>query len=214
MKENDIGMKMKMVFQFIKQVYQETALLMQTIEGLMSPDFKCPFDATGVWRFSYRYDAGETWLIKSVSRYWEQKDNPLSAALISIEFMPDLDWTDNKDVGPIATAMSLKLKQKVEKNNWPFWWRDDCGRNEKVFEVDRSNAPIYHSTLINGVEKDGTEQLLHSIANFWLPLSALTDQAIVDKMLVRPLKELCTRNIQEVSLTQQESYLYLPADEI
>ncbi len=205
---NVIAGKMKTAFEIVKRIYQETALLMQTVEGFMKPEFECPFGSSGIWDFSYRYDAGENWLVKSVSRCWQNSKNSMRAALISVEFLPELEWSNDPEAGPIVTAMSLRLRKRIKKNDWEFWWRDDCARDSAIFNIDPSRAPLYRSVLLEGVERNCAEKL-EGIDNFWLPLTILEDREMVRNLLVQPLKDISKNGIAEVILPDQERYLRL-----
>jgi hypothetical protein len=118
---------------------------------------------------------------------------------VSIEFLPEARWTGPDDVGPVVTVMALHLKKEVKKNDWKFWWRDECGRNTELFHVETRHAPLYRSVAREDAELEGAD-MLHSVENFWLPLSALEDQAAVSQLLIEPLKALHSKGLPEVEL--------------
>lgn len=213
MSEDDLGPKMAQAFGTVRRIFEETSLLLQTVDDLMGPEFRCPFGNRGVWGMSSDYTRGANWLAQSVSRFWEKREDPLRAVLVSIDFDPEGPWSNREeDVGPVVTAMSIKLQERVKKNGWSFWWRDRCARDRGPFKIVDADAPIYHSVLREEVDLDNADKL-ESIDNFWLPLCKLTDEEELRSALVSPLKKLAFDGTEAADLSDPSLYLRVSADD-
>lgn len=202
MTEQDVGKVMQSAFDAVRGIYAETGLLMQTIEGLMGPHFFCPFDSAAVWGHSHAFSAGQDWLVTSVSRYWQARSSERLGLLVSIEFLPSRSLPFERHPGPMATAMSLQLNEPVRKNDWKWWWRDECGHNHEIFDVDDQYAPFYHSVLKPDCRLDGADRIA-SIDNFWIPLAELSSRGTVDRLLVAPLKKMSDQGVSSLSGLQE-----------
>lgn len=193
MSGHEVGLKMRHAFETVGRILDETSLLMQTVEGLMAPDFRCPCNRRGVWG-QYGYDAGKALLVTYIARCWQRVEAPRTGILLSMEFLPDRSWACAEDPGPVATATVLRLTKPMDDNNWSTSWLDNCGWNEEYFQIDMACAPLYRS--VPKAETDLTRsELLEAIENFWIPLDCLTGRREVEELLVRPLKEIANNGI-------------------
>ena len=205
--EAEIGDRMTDAFDVVRQVYGETGLLMETLDAIMAPDFANTFKVSdAVWYHSHAYNAGEKWLVTSVSRYWEKIGDRLRGVLVCIEFLPASRPFVSDCHGPLLTAMALHLNCPVKQNNWKFQWRDRCGWDREAFDIDAAGAPFYRSIVRAESDLEGAAQL-KSVHNFWLPLSALNDGNL-NILLVKPLKMLALSGTVEPEM-DAGSYLTL-----
>ena len=198
-----------------RQIFHETSLLMQTVDGLVTASgFKCPYGSRAFWYISHSFSEGESWLPTYVSRLWQRStnDGTTKALFVSIELMRDSEgerfWFE--DVGPVVKGVALTLNEAVKGSEWCLWWGDGAGHDARLFDVHGHGA-LYHSTPRECAEtsEDGR---LRSADNFWLPLTSLTDHDKVASMLVDPLTGISEKGIAASADLPVPPYLLLPGD--
>jgi hypothetical protein len=190
--QDHIAKAMQSALDTVSNIYNETSMLLETLENLMGEPhkFHCSSGARAMWYNSTAYSAGNQWMPRTVSRYWEDSKNPLSAILINIDFFPaELELLPS-DRGPVVTAMALDLRERVESNQWRLCWREKIARDRDVFDVDESKAPVYRSTLRPDAKTEDVGGWLNRIDNIWIPLVCLSNRTAVRTLLVEPLKAL------------------------
>ena len=112
-----------------------------------------------------------------------------------------------EDVGPVVKAIVLTLSEPVKNSEWRFAWRDGVGHDSQEFRVT-NNGPLYRSTP---KKTAGTGDLLLMADNFWLPLTALTNEGEVDVLLVKPMTRISEKGIAAGKDLVVPPYLLLPA---
>ncbi len=201
-------------FEFVKRVHMETGHLIRTVNGLLEQGFDC-HQSTGVVRDgSGSYIYANKWLASRMFRFWDKTgkaDGNHVGIGVDIDFSPEVRWEQCSDripvvMGYVAHKKMLHTgKEKVAK----AWWRNNCGRNEALFDIQQQSS-FYRSVPHDNVDKDGADILLWC-DNFWLPLVSLNGYTRVEEWLVEPLKSLCraTEDHCDVNLPDEAPYLTL-----
>ena len=212
---DEISSKIQSALTAVHQIFRETSLLMQTVDGLVTASgFKCPYDSRAFWDISRSFSEGESWLPTYVVRLWQRPANggTTKALFVSIELRPDSEgerfWFE--DVGPVVKGVALTLNKAVKRSEWHLWWGDGAGHDTRLFDV-KGHGALYHSTPREGTEASEDEHV-RDADNFWLPLTALTNHDKVAKMLVEPLTGISEQGIAYSAKLTVPPYLLLPED--
>ncbi len=117
----EIADRIKITFDNVIKVYEESASLLQDADSLMAnAGYRCIHGNTVGTEQSKDINSPEWWLAPYVSRYYRSEDNPLDLKGLGIVFV-DLNF---KGVDPVVVLGCFRMKQDAEGEpvGYRYWY--------------------------------------------------------------------------------------------
>ena len=178
----ELGKQMTLAFQYIQQIFRETAQLMTTLDDLMGGDWIPTYGNRTTRDVTSHLAHPDDWLVRAVFRVYDSKDSPGLRKGISIAY-----WGNGLEQ-PILIGGRLDyfVPEGADEPDVRGYWDLSKAWFEEGPEDKRIDGSIYQVDPSEGSLKDH----IRDAHVFAIPLASVESEDDIRTKVYRRLKEL------------------------